>query len=439
MTPRRLVLGGTVAALAVTVLLLGGVLRESSSEARGLPRPARPVTPALVVGFSPTADTEALVRDLQARVRAAPRDGEALTLLGLAYQQGVRETGDFAYLAKSEGVLRRALRIDPKDARAVYGLGSLALARHEFRRALALGRRAQSLAPAARNLGVIGDALLQLGRYDEAFATFDRMARMRPDLAAYARISYGRELIGKPRAAIAAMKLARDAAGVRPESIAWTHVELGKLHLGLGELRPAERNFQAALAAFPGYVYALEQLAHVEAARGHHNRAAAFARRAVDRVPLPQFVSTLGDVYAAAGKPRLAQEQYALMGAIERLLKANGVRTDLETALFNADHGIRLGETLTLARRAQRERPSIEGDDVLAWTLARTGRCREAQRYSQRSLRLGTRDGLKLFHRAEIERCLGNGAGARTWARRALALNPHFSILWAPKARRLAA
>jgi hypothetical protein len=36
-----------------------------------------------------------------------------------------------------------------------------------------------------------------------------------------------------------------------------------------------------------------------------------------------------------------------------------------------------------------------------------------------------------------IERCLGRNDEARTWFKRALALNPHFSVLWAPVARRL--
>ena len=120
---------------------------------------------------------------------------------------------------------------------------------------------------------------------------------------------------------------------------------------------------------------------------------------------------------------------------IERLLVANGVETDLETALFDVDHGIRLQASLALARRAQRERPSIDGDDVLAWALERTGHCGEALRYSERALRLGTLDALKYFHRGEIERCLGHPAAARSWLRRALALNPRFSVLWAPVAR----
>jgi hypothetical protein len=59
-------------------------------------------------------------------------------------------------------------------------------------------------------------------------------------------------------------------------------------------------------------------------------------------------------------------------------------------------------------------------------------------RFSERSLRLGTRDALLFFHRAMAERCLGRDAEARRWFRRALRLNPHFSLLWSPVARRYA-
>jgi hypothetical protein len=37
-----------------------------------------------------------------------------------------------------------------------------------------------------------------------------------------------------------------------------------------------------------------------------------------------------------------------------------------------------------------------------------------------------------------IERCLGHREIARGWFRRALELNPHFSLRWSPVAERLA-
>jgi tetratricopeptide (TPR) repeat protein len=151
---------------------------------------------------------------------------------------------------------------------------------------------------------------------------------------------------------------------------------------------------------------------------------------------LPQFVGALGDLYRSSGRPAAARAQYRLVGVLDRLFVANGVATDLELALFNVDHGVRLRESLDRARRAQRERPSIEADDVLAWALARNGQCGQGLRFSTRALRLGTRDAPKFFHRGMIERCLGHELEAKRWFRRALRTNPNFSLVWAPVARR---
>jgi tetratricopeptide (TPR) repeat protein len=434
-TRTRLILAGAAAAVTAAAALLGGVLTESNPAASA-PTAVDFSADHALTGFS-LGNTEATVRGLQDRLRKNPRDADAHALLGFAYQQRARETGDPSYYPRAADVLRRARALAPGNELAASGLASLALSQHRFRDALGLGRRARTLAPtAARNYGLIGDALVELGRYEEAFRAFDRMSRLKPNLAAYARISYGRELLGRQDGAVQAMTLAVHAAGAQPEPTAWTLVQLGKLRFGRGELGAAGRQFRRALFALPGYVYALDALARVEAARGRHGRALELAREAAETVPLPEFVTTLGDLYWSTGQKALAREQYAVVGATERLLRANGVRTDLESALFKVDHGIALRRALEQARQAQRKRPTVFADDTLAWALARTGRCEEAQRYSKRALRLGTRDANFFFHRGMIERCLGREAEAREWFARALDQNPHFSLVWGPVARR---
>jgi len=119
---------------------------------------------------------------------------------------------------------------------------------------------------------------------------------------------------------------------------------------------------------------------------------------------------------------------------IEKLFAANGVRTELQTAVFDLDHDRNVADALARARTAYESAPSIYAEDALAWGLYRTGRCDGARAHSVRALRLGTRDALLVFHRAMIERCLGSPS-ARSWFRRALAINPYFSLLWAPVAR----
>jgi tetratricopeptide (TPR) repeat protein len=188
----------------------------------------------------------------------------------------------------------------------------------------------------------------------------------------------------------------------------------------------------------PGYVYALDGLAQVNTAQGRLGEAIGLERRAADAMPLPQFVAALRDLLRASGDHGGASRQDALLGAIDRLFRANGVRVDLESALFDVDHGISLRRALARARAARADRPSIDGDDVLAWALERNGHCGEALRYSKRALRLGTVEAGKFFHRGMIERCLGNRADAKRWFRRALAVNPHFSLIWTPVARRYA-
>ena len=293
---------------AALVVLLGGVLRDAEPDAgrAAAPLDVGATADRAVAGFG-LGDTAGTVRRLEAAVKAEPQDRRSLGLLGLAYLQRTRETGDVAYYSLAERALRRALAGDARDPIALSGLASLAASRHEFRESLRFARRAVAAAPyTARGYGLVGDALLELGRYEQAFATFDRMVAIKPTLAGYARVAYARELTGRPRAAIEAMELALDAAGP-PEPTAWTLVELGKLHFGLGETAAAGRSFRAALFAFPGYAAALDGLARVEAANGRLPRAIELQQRAVETVPLPHLVAQLGDLLEAAGREREAR------------------------------------------------------------------------------------------------------------------------------------
>jgi len=429
----RIAVGAVVAAGVAAGALFGGILRGS-----GPPQPA-PAAPAAAAdqalqGFS-LGDTESLVAQLQQTLRQYPNDVLSLDLLGLAYQQRARETGDPSYYTKSQGVLDKALVLQPHDLYATSGLGSLALSRHDFGQALQLGLEARAISPTtARNYGVIGDALIELGRYSQAFSAFNEMVSLKPGVASYSRVSYARELRGDITGATAAMRLAEDASRGEGEGQAWTLVQLGKIEWTVGRLDQAASDYRQALRVKPGYVYALDALAQIYGARGDYAKAVALEQQAVDTIPLPQFVTQLGDLYRVDGQEGRAQQQYQLMGAIWRLFTANGVRTDLDQAVYDADHGIHLDQALPLARAGQRARPSIDGDDGLAWALERTGHCQEALGYSTSALRLGTLDATKFFHRGMIERCLGHEEQAKAWFERALKLNPHFSLLWAPVA-----
>ena len=155
---------------------------------------------------------------------------------------------------KPKTLFQQALAGDGDDVDAMVGLGTLALARHEFAAALDWGEQARALAPYhAAAYGVIGDAQVELGRYDEAIETVQAMVDLRPDLSSYSRVSYLRELMGDREGALVAMEQAATAGSGYAENVAWVRVQLGNLRFDGGDLAGAASEYAAALAALPGY------------------------------------------------------------------------------------------------------------------------------------------------------------------------------------------
>ena len=140
----------------------------------------------------------------------------------------MRETGDPSFYARAEGVLGT-----PRSADGFATAGELALARHDFRAALAYGRQAGTLGAPIRV-----DALVELGRYAEAERELSAMIERKPNLAAYARVSYLRELRGDLAGAAGAMRLAVAAGGPSQENVAYVSALLGELERRRGRGAP---------------------------------------------------------------------------------------------------------------------------------------------------------------------------------------------------------
>jgi tetratricopeptide (TPR) repeat protein len=368
-------------------------------------------------------------------VRAgAPQEAE----LARAYLQKVRETGDPDFYTRADGVLRRALARGPEDPAELIEAATLAAGRHDFRGALRLAQRARALQPQAiAAYPVLVDALVELGRYDRAERTLQRMIDLKPSLPAYARVSYFRELHGDLAGAADAMARAASAGGAVPENLAAVQTLLGDLDLMRGRRGAARRAYRTALAAVPGHVPATAGMARLAAARGDLATAIARWRRIVARLPLPEHAIALGEAELAAGRRAAARRDLALVRAQESLVTGAGVNTDVELAAFEADHGDPR-RAVVLARRAWRSAPGVRSADARGLALTRAGRADEGLRWARRALRLGSLDPLFRFHagmaalatgrrdegRRHLATALGHGLGAYPWqaqrARRAL-------------------
>jgi tetratricopeptide (TPR) repeat protein len=377
-------------------------------------QPARSATPAaLPPGPRPGDSTDTRIAKLQATVRLAPRRADGYTLLAGAYLQKVRETGDAGFYARAGLAVDRALSLAPGDPAALTQRSALELSRHDFRDGLTDALRARTQAPAVNKpFGVLVDALVELGRYGAADRALQQMVDRHPDLAAYARVSYFRELHGDLDGAVAAMRLAVSAGGEVPENEAYVRSLLGNLELQRGRLGAAARAYRAALNSVPGYVPAQAGLAKVDVAHGRLAQAIVRLRGAVARLPRSEYVVALAEAERAAGRGAAARRDLDLVRAEQRLLARSGVNTDVDAALFEADHGSPT-RAIALARRAWAAAPSVRSADAVGWALTRAGRPHAALPWAARALHLGSKDPAFNLHAGLAARAAGNEALAR--------------------------
>jgi tetratricopeptide (TPR) repeat protein len=440
---RRLLSVGIAGTLAVGLLLGAAVVlgphAPAAADRQDAGRPATVLADIASAADIPGAlsgqNLQAAIEALQRHLRAQPRDAAGWATLGVEYVERARLTADPTYYSKSAEVLNRSLQVSPTDNdAALAGLGALAAARHDFSTALRFADRALAVnSYSMRAHSVRIDALVELGRYREAMAAAELADATRPGIPISTRVAYVLELRGQTARAKRVLE-ATLASASDPSDLAYVATQLGELAWNRGDEREASARFATALRADPSYLPALDGRARVRAALGDLAGAISDHQRVASVLPLPGYLTELGDLYQAEGQPDKAREQYRVVDAWVRIAKANGVTTDLETALFEADHGDR-SAALRAARAERARRASVHVDDALAWALHVNGQDREALRYAIQAERTGYRNALFLYHRGMIERSLGLRDAARTSLAAALHLNPRFSPLLAPQAR----
>lgn len=414
------------------MLAAGAIAGGLASAPQQTPVVAGPVS----VGANPsTADAARTITSLQNRLRKYPTDWTSWATLGYLYTQRARLTGDPSYYGKADGAFAQSLKVRPvANGAALTGQAALAAARHDFGRALVLTKQAEAInGYDSANLGVMTDALGELGRYDESFKTLQRMVDLKPGVPSYTRVSYSYELRGDLKGAKFGLDQALEIAQ-SPSDAAFALQYLGELAFNAGDLDTAGRRFAEGLARDPTYVPLLAGRARVEAAKGDNAAALRDWQTVTTRLPQPTYLIEYADLLTSLGRTADAAVQYTIVDATVRLFRAQGSNVDLELAIYNADHG-RSGEALASAGSEIRRRQSMHVQDAYAWALHSAGRDAEALTYARRAQKLGMRNALFAYHRGIIEQSLGMKAQARASLNAALKINPYFSPLQAPKAK----
>jgi len=432
---RRIAIGLGVIGIAVSATA-GARFLQAVPEAVAI----APTERAVLATVTTREGLAATIATLTSRVEAHHSDEHAAVGLADALLRQARVVGDGSLPKRAEDVLSNTIAAtDSYLGRRM--LGAVYLAQHRFLEAFDAGNTARAMRPDDPwNYGVIGDAAIELGRYDEAFDAFDRMASIKPTAAAYARVAYARELQGNLHGALTAMRMAIEATSPQdPEGLAWAWSQLGALELQKGRIQEASTAYDRALFAFPRHPYALVGQARVAVVRGDLDRALAIYREQLAQAPTPELAAQVGDLLHRRGDVEGAGAAWAQAERLEREGWKNESPQPAALARLLAERNLQPQEAVRLATEAAQGRDDIFTNDALAWSLYRTGAFGQAWAASLRARRTGTHDRRILYHAAAIAAARGETATARTLAERALDGHPEFDLIAAPAAKALLA
>lgn len=145
---------------------------------------------------------------------------------------------------EAEAAFRRALQIDGRNSRALYGLAVLAVSRRDFPEAERLARdifAIQPDAPHAKNL--LAGALMYQGKNAEAEALFQGVEGD-PDVGALAKGNLGELYLRQRKLELAERKL-QEAVGLMPNHPEW-HKHLGEVYRLQGQRGKAITEYRTA-------------------------------------------------------------------------------------------------------------------------------------------------------------------------------------------------
>jgi tetratricopeptide (TPR) repeat protein len=318
---------------------------------------------------------------------------------------------------------------------ALTGMAWVNGGRHEFEASVDWAKKALAINPKLQSAyGLIGDAALEMGDYDEAYDQYQKMLDVRPDLSSYGRSAHLLQVTGDTRRATWLLAKAIASGGQFAENTAWCRSQLALSYFSQGAYVPAQQVLNEGLKLAPNDYHLLAVQGRVKAAMKDYHGAIESYKRASEIAPQQDVVAALGDVYMIVGQPEEARKQYAIAESVARINKANGVRGDMLTARFYADHDVHLTEALAMAEEEYKTRKNVYAADTLAWCYYKNGKLDEAKKYIRLALAQHTPEALFEFHKGMIYAKAGDRATAQQALYEAMSLNPQFDPLFAPVA-----
>jgi tetratricopeptide (TPR) repeat protein len=363
--------------------------------------------------------------------KAAWNDPKAQASLAIRLVVEARRTQDPALWDRAALAAQRALAHDPERVDAAKVQLMVMQNQHRFQEVETEAEKLLAKHPSDGFLnGLLGDAQMEMGQYENAAASYQKMVDDEPNAATYGRIAYLRLIDADFPGAIEMGELAaRSAPQSEGDAVAWALSDLGDVYFASAQPERALKYFDTALAHDSKFARAHEGRGHALRALARGDEAIAAYRRAVELSPTGQHHMYLGRALEAAGQADQAKAELA------QALKIAQGDARLEATIL-LDDNRDAAHALSLAQDEFQRRQDVFTEDVLAYALLRNGKTAEAAQASAHALRLGTRDARLAFHAGAIQAVVGDVTSARGHYADALQLSPPLPAAQLAEARK---
>lgn len=301
-----------------------------------------------------------------------------------------RTRPDASQFERAKGIVTAEVKRNPHEAWAWTLMAWVRMIEHHFFDALEAAKTADNLTPnEPHTLALVCDALVELGRYDDAVTIAQRLADIKPGVPAWVRAARLRFLYNDMDGAIQLMTKAARTGRADGEASAWVWLELARLYLHAGNTLAADQAIAAAQQAYPRLPAILSAKAGLLAAQGNPRSALDLYVQAIAVQPAAEEALAAWHLARQLGEGGAARRNAALLEGLAKLDTGGLSRRAL--AEYFAGSG-QMERALELAREELAARPDIYSHATLARVLQLAGNGQEAKRQARAALALNTPD-----------------------------------------------
>jgi len=213
------------------------------------------------------------------------------------------------------------------------------------------------------------------------------------------------------------------------EDRAWILTQLAQLNLTVGRGSQAEPLLQQALTMFPGYHYALGNLAKVRIQQKRYAEAVELLKQRYQAAPHPENLYELAEALQLAGRTEEANKAFAEFEQKSVVESHRADNSNHELTFYYADHTNEPNKALEVAKREFARRHDVYTLDSYAWALHVNRQSEEACKQIDAALAVGIRNARLFRHAGEIALQCGDGAKAHKYLEQSAELNASDSEL----------